>query len=154
MKTIVADKWRFSGYFLEPAHIGVASTVLLISQNYNFRKWYNLILLLTVIISFSLAAYVLFIFGLYVKLLLSSKHFVLYTFILLFISLIVVLIALNYEQGDNFFNKYIFERLSFEDGEMVGNNRVSHGFKQDFERFMDSNKIWFGTEYNPNRYEG
>lgn len=154
LKTIVADKWRFSGYFLEPAHIGVASTVLLISQNYNFRKWYNLILLLTVIISFSLAAYVLFIFGLYVKLLLSSKHFVLYTFILLFISLIVVLIALNYEQGDNFFNKYIFERLSFEDGEMVGNNRVSHGFKQDFERFMDSNKIWFGTEYNPNRYEG
>ena len=68
--------------------------------------------------------------------------------------MIVVLIALNYEQGDNFFNKYIFERLSFEDGEMVGNNRVSHGFKQDFERFMDSNKIWFGTEYNPNRYEG
>lgn len=52
LKTIVADKWRFSGYFLEPAHIGVASTVLLISQNYNFRKWYNLILLLTVIISF------------------------------------------------------------------------------------------------------
>ena len=154
LKTIVADKWRFSGYFLEPAHIGVASTVLLISQNYNFRKWYNLILLLTVIISFSLAAYVLFIFGLYVKLLLSSKHFVLYTFILLFISMIVVLIALNYEQGDNFFNKYIFERLSFEDGEMVGNYRVSHGFKQDFERFMDSNKIWFGTEYNPNRYEG
>lgn len=71
LKTIVADKWRFSGYFLEPAHIGVASTVLLISQNYNFRKWYNLILLLTVIISFSLAAYVLFIFGLYVKLLLQ-----------------------------------------------------------------------------------
>ena len=29
--------------------------------------------------------------------------------------MIVVLIALNYEQGDNFFNKYIFERLSFED---------------------------------------
>ena len=63
--------------------------------------------LLTVIISFSLAAYVLFIFGLYVKLLLSSKHFVLYTFILLFISMIVVLIALNYEHGDNFFNKYM-----------------------------------------------
>ena len=115
--------------------------MLLISQNYNFKKWYNLILLLTVIISFSLAAYVLLVFGLYVKFLLTSKHVVLYTFILLFISMIVVLIALNYEQGDNFFNKYIFERLSFEDGEMVGNNRVSHGFKQDFERFMDSNQI-------------
>lgn len=154
ISSVSLDKWRFSGCFLEPAHIGVASAVLLISQNYNLKKWYNVVLLLTIIISFSLAAYVLIVFGLYIKVMLTSKYIVVYTLILLFVSILLALIAFNYNQGDNFINKYIFERLVFEDGKMAGDNRVSHGFKKDYERFMDSNKVWFGTKYDQNRYEG
>lgn len=154
LRAISLDKWRFSGCFLEPAHIGVASAVLLISQNYNLKKWYNVVLLLTIIISFSLAAYVLIFWGLYIKILMTSKYIIVYTFILLFVSISLALIAFNYNQGDNFVNKYIFERLVFKDGEMAGDNRVSHGFKKDYERFMESNKVWLGTKYDQNRYEG
>ena len=49
---------RFNSYFIEPSHIGQACAFLLMAQSGQWKKWYNIILLTTVFLSFSLAAYV------------------------------------------------------------------------------------------------
>lgn len=48
----------------------------------------------------------------------------------LFIA-VVWIISINYNSGENYLNKRIFERLIFEDGEMMGANRTTDFFKLD-----------------------
>lgn len=48
---------RFAGLFLEPGHLGTICCFLLYVENFNFKKLGNIVLLLGVLFSFSLAAY-------------------------------------------------------------------------------------------------
>ena len=153
-KHLAVDIPRFNGIFLEPAHIGVASTMLLTALSFDFSKWYNKILLVIVFATFSLASYCLLVFGLFMKY--RARATKTFKYIFLFIGMLVIsyFVAVNYNDGDNMVNNLIVERLQFEDGEMAGNNRVSDSFKADYEKFLMTDKIWFGSKYEPDLYEG
>ena len=145
---------RFHGIFLEPAHIGVASTMLLTALSFDFSKWYTKILLLTVIITFSLASYVLLTVGLLFQYRVKLEGTLKSIFLLIGVVIICYLFAINYNNGDNMLNNLIVERLKFSDGNLAGDNRVGLVFKKDYEEFLLTDKIWFGSKYEPIRYYG
>lgn len=148
---------RFNGIFLEPAHIGVASTMLLYAQFFDFRnKWYNIVLFVTVLFTFSLASYVLLFVGiLLIRVVYERKNNVLFVFLFLFVCVLIYISALTYNDGNNMLNELIIRRLQFDEyGNLTGDNRVSAAFKIDYENFLETNDIWFGRDYDPNLYFG
>jgi len=152
-RSIMESIPRFHGIFLEPAHIGVASTMLLTALSFDFSKWYTKILLITVLATFSLASYGLLIFGLFAQYRTKVKMAFKYIFLLSGALVFSYFVAVNYNDGDNMVNNLIIDRLEFEDGEMVGDNRVGDDFKADYDSFLTTDKIWLGTEFDPNKYE-
>lgn len=138
---------RFHSVFLEPGHLGTATTFLLLTQIGQWKKWYNIILIVATLITFSLAAYVLFIMVLFASAWVQHKQ-VIVKILGLFIFLIVVGIsAFFYKQGDNVLFMRIVERLEMNDGKLSGDNRVTGEFEAVYEDFTKSNDIWTGREY-------
>ena len=137
---------RFQSVFLEPAHLGTAIAVLLQAQRGHWRKWYNIILLSGLLISFSLGAYVylvvIIILNLWTK---GRKIFINLLIAILVVSSIVVG-SFYYNDGENLIHNLIVLRLEIDEGEMAGNHRTSEGFDADFENFLKSSDILFGRE--------
>lgn len=135
---------RFAGFFMEPGHLGTTCCFILYINKFKFRDFGNIVLLLGVLFSLSLAAYGLLIGGYALYLFLYAKRGLRY--LLLFIIAVVVIwfISYNYRNGDNYLYMKIFSRLAFEDGEMVGNNRVTSYFEEIFANYMNSSDIWLG----------
>lgn len=136
---------RFAGMFLEPGHLGTTCCFLLHINHYNFKKKGNVILLFGVLFSLSLAAYGLLVNGYVLYLFFNSKKGFIY--ILLFSVLLLIAWggATKYNAGDNYLNVTIFSRLVFEDGEMSGGNRTTEFFDAQFERFVKTERVWFGV---------
>ena len=57
--------------------------------------------------------------------------------------------AFVYNDGDNLLHNLILLRLEVEDGDIVGNNRVTYGFEADFQKFLNSDQILLGTDFEP-----
>ena len=114
---------RFSGPFIEPGHIGSMAVYLLYANNFNFKgKKYLWALLLGVLFSLSLAAYVLLFLCILIKIRVSIK-----TILLMALTggLMYVWITEVWEDGNNPVNSMIFARLEYDDEKgIVGNNRT------------------------------
>ncbi len=139
---------RFSSVFLEPGHLGTATIMLLLSQMGQWKRWYNIVLWITTLITFSLAAYV---FALALLILNSwVQRRKIFAKILLAITVVVSIGAGSfiYNDGDNMVYNLIVMRLEIDEksGEMVGNNRVTESFKREYESFLTSSDIWLGRE--------
>ncbi|MGN0233263.1 MAG: hypothetical protein ACI4B5_02435 [Bacteroidaceae bacterium] len=136
---------RFHAFFLEPGHLGTACTFLLLTQIGRWKKWYNLILIFTSIITLSLAAYVLMamtcVFSLWIR-----KRKVLIKLLVtggLFAGFIIG--AKVYNDGVNVVNMLIVERLALdESGKMTGDNRTSDEFTKEFDRYISSGEVLTG----------
>ena len=137
---------RFQSVFLEPTYLGSACAVLLQFERGNWKKWYNLVLLFSIFISFSLAGYAYLIAIIFLNLWTNRKK--IFKKIALSILSIAMVIggAFVYNGGDNLLHDLILLRLEVEDGEMAGNNRTSEGFDVEFEKYLDSTDIVFGRD--------
>lgn len=137
---------RFQAVFPEPAYMGSAAALLLQTQRGNWRKWYCIILLIALLISFSLAGYIYLVAIIFTNLWIRGKR--LFLKLILSISFLVAFVvgAFFYNNGDNLVHDLILLRLEVEDGEMAGNNRVSTNFDADYENFWNSSDIFFGRE--------
>lgn len=135
---------RFCGMFLEPGHLGTTCCFLLYLNKFNLKKIQNIIFLIAILFSLSLAAYGLLFGGAALYLFLNSKKKLLY--ILLFIIVVAGTtgISLKYNQGDNILNNLIFSRLEIKDGDIVGNNRITSDFERQFNRYVKSNELVLG----------
>lgn len=138
---------RFSSVFLEPGHLGTATVMLLLTQMGKWKKWYNLVLWVTTLMTFSLAAYVYAV----VLLVLNSWVHRRKIFVKLIMVVVVVVSAgvgsFYYNNGDNMLHNLIVLRLEVDDaGKIAGDNRVTESFKREFDSFMTSSDIWFGRE--------
>lgn len=51
---------RFYGIFVEPSIIGMLSALMLFLDGFRLRRWYNIVYLISLILTFSLAGFVLF----------------------------------------------------------------------------------------------
>lgn len=137
---------RFQGVFLEPAYMGGAAALLLQTQRGNWRKWYCIILLIALLISFSLAGYIYLVAIIFTNLWILGKKIFTHLILSIFVLAAFVAGAFLYNKGDNLVHDLILLRLEMEDGEIVGNNRVTSNFDADYENFWNSSDIFFGRE--------
>lgn len=135
---------RFNACFLEPGHLGMICAFMLISNRFNFSKLGNIIYLISLIFSLSLAGYLLCIIGFILLYFNRLKYVIL--FVLL--SSITVIISITYNDGDNIFNNLIVERLQFDDDAIERNTRTSDEFNMYFSSYMDTKDYWFGISNN------
>ena len=73
--------------------------------------------------------------------------------IIKFLTIIVFISAIVggsfiYNDGDNMLHNLIILRLEIDDGEMVGNNRVTKDFDTEYESFLESPDIFLGRDYD------
>lgn len=135
---------RYAGPFLEPGHIGTMCVFLLYYQKFNLKNVGNIILLLGILFSLSLAAYGLMI-GAILLTLLNKRKWIYCISICLFFTLCGIG-AMVYNDGDNVINQAIVLRLEMdESGEIAGNNRTSSSFDRAYQLFLESDDIWFGV---------
>ena len=110
---------RFHSVFLEPGHLGTATAFLLLTQIGQWKKWYNIVMIVTTLITFSLAAYMLFIFVLFASAWIQHKRVFMKVFGIIVLIVGVGIGAFFYEQGDNMLFTLIIERLEItEDGDI------------------------------------
>lgn len=139
---------RFSSVFLEPGHLGSATTLLLMTQCGRWKKWWNITLLIATLISFSLAAYAILIALIFLNLWVQRKNIVGKVIGAVLLISSVAVGAVFYNGGDNMVNDLILARLEVDEktGDMVGNNRVSEDFEKEFDKFAKSSDVFFGRD--------
>lgn len=104
---------RFYAFYDEPGVLGNIVAGMLYIQKFNLKKWYNIILFVSGILSFSLAFYIAII--VYYVMFGSARQKLF--FIVLFI------ISTYYFYNNEYVFKYLFGRLEFVDGAISGYNR-------------------------------
>lgn len=135
---------RFNAFFLEPGHLALISTFLLIANQFKFKENpYCYVLLVSVIMSFSLAGYVLL-----------GVSYALYTIknirTLLMIATVGGIFFLGsqlWNNGNNVVNELIFSRLEYDENKGVsGNNRTTPETDALFDVMVSSGEIIRGIE--------
>ena len=144
---------RFNSVFLEPGHMGTTIIMLLATQIGKWKKWYNVVLFVALLMSFSLAAYCLGVMLLFLRLWMLRRKIVLKVLGLVSFLGVIVSGSFVYNDGDNMLNNLIVMRLEVSDtgDDFKGNNRVSEDFEKEFESFLGSSDVLFGREMD---YEG
>jgi hypothetical protein len=137
---------RFQSVFLEPTYLGSACALLLLTQRGHWRKWYNIVLLVSLLISFSLAGYAYLIAIIFLNLWVNRKKILSKVLVTCAVIGLVIGGAFFYNDGDNLLHDLILLRLEVEDGEMAGNNRTSEGFDVEYEKYLESADILFGRD--------
>ena len=139
---------RFSSIFLEPGHLGTATTLLLMTQFGHWRKWYNVVLIFVSLITFSLAAYAIMLALFFFSAWVQRRNIILKFVVVSALIAAGVATAINYNGGDNMVNELILSRLEVDDrtGEMAGNNRVTDDFEAEYDRFTRSSDLLLGRD--------
>lgn len=139
---------RFHSVFLEPGHLGSTCAFLLAIQMDKWKRWYNVLIIIALLISLSLAGYLLLFAVVLLHLWMKRRQFI--------VKLVAAVIAITgigtaaffYDQGDNPLFVMIVSRLEVDDGEMSGDNRVSTDFQNEYEAFLHSPYIFFGKDFD------
>lgn len=143
---------RFSSIFLEPGYLGCFLSTILFVEEFKIKKWYNLIFLIALILTFSLAGWLVFGVGIFLLQMMNSSNRV-FKLLLLFASLCLfdyVFSTLN--GGDNVVNEFILERMKYDSstGTIEGYNRTEEAFDEWFRGFLFTSDVLFG---NPTQYQ-
>lgn len=137
---------RFQSVFIEPAYLAVASVFLLMVQIGEWKRWYNIVLMVAIIVSFSLEGYVLLFMLFFFSKWIQRKNFIRNFLILSGFFSSIIVASFFYNDGDNLFNMLIMQRLEVDDGELSGNNRTTDTFDAEFDSFLHSGDILFGRQ--------
>lgn len=137
---------RFQSVFLEPSHMAIAAVFLLMTESGNWGKWYNIIIIISVVISFSLEAYVLFFCLVFLSKWIQRQYFMRNLIAITLFFMAIVVGSFFYNNGDNMLNSMIVMRLEISDGEVAGNNRTTTDFDVEYESFLGSSDIVFGRD--------
>lgn len=127
---------RFFAFYDEPGVLGNISMVMLYIQKFNLKKWYNVVLLISGILSFSLAFYIavaiyFILFGNF-----KSKLF----------FLIAAVVGVYYFYNNEMVYDLVFGRLEFIDGRLSGYNRDNSNFKVWIEKIPITSYLLWGYQ--------
>lgn len=138
---------RFSGPFMEPGHLGMIGVFFLYANRFDFKHKKHLwILLISVLLSLSLAGYVLLFFAILFDSKVSLKRLLSCSFIFLILYVFVTEIWNN---GDNPINSTIFERLEYDEEKGIsGNNRNFNYTEIYFSKMCDDMSIVWGIGFD------
>lgn len=135
---------RFAGPFLEPGHNATICVFLLFINGFRLKDPVNIVLLLSVLFSLSLAGYGLLI-GAVILYMLYKKR-ILSMLLMISVFLGVGIGSAYYLKGENPVYEIVFSRLEMNENgdDIVGNNRTSMVFDLNYAKFLKSDKIWTG----------
>ncbi len=136
---------RFAGPFLEPGHLGTMCVFLLYINGFRLKKIGNIVLLLGILFSLSLAAYGLLI-GAVIITLFNLRRYV----SILVMAVFFVLIGIGaqyFNNGENPVYQLVFSRLELNENgdDIVGNNRTTGFFDLTYDKYLKTNDIWMGV---------
>lgn len=139
-----ADGIRFQSIALESGYLGTFLAFWMYVLRFNLKKKANQIILVLLIFSLSLAGYVLAFIGyLFYVLSQGKKVKQILMFCILFIT--TYLGGIYYNNGHNYLNERIIERLQPDDEKIIaGNNRVGDATKDYFDYFTKTDKLMLG----------
>jgi hypothetical protein len=135
---------RFSAIFLEPGHLGMITSLLLYANRFEIRRKEVLVLLVSTIFTFSLAAYILLIISVTVFLLLRSKKPAFYMTLWIVLLITGYYFFANHNNGNNIVNNLIIERLQFDNRNLSGDNRFSESMDSYFVDFQKGGNLYTG----------
>ena len=136
---------RFCSIFLEPGYIGTLLSFLLYVGKFDFKKRYNLILLVALVLTLSLAGFVVSAMG-WVFIKLQEGKSIKRLFYILAVLGSIYWGGISYNGGRNVLNEKILSRLQYdEDKGISGNNRTSHLADAYFEQYTNNGQILFGV---------
>ena len=118
------------------------------TQRGKWRRWYNISLLVGIIVSFSLGGYAYFVAVIFLNMWIERKKMVRKFMSMIVVIGIVVGGSFVYNNGDNMLHNLILLRLEIDDGDIVGNNRVTEDFDTEYGAFLQSSDIVFGRDYD------
>lgn len=106
------------------------SSLLLYVNQYNLKRISVFILFISVLISFSLAAYVLLILGMILYYLLKSKHYLEeFSCVFFLCSAVVISVIFYVNNPDSVYSKLVVARLDYDEERGIsGNNRTNSQF--------------------------
>lgn len=136
---------RLCSIYDEPGVVGTFAALFLVGDYFNLKKIKNLILIIGGVLSSSIAfftillvAYVIFSYQN------GNKKFVYTVFCVFILSTIVFNI-----ETDNYIVLNLKNRLQFENGELVADNRTNESFEHEYKEYLASNvfELLFGNGY-------
>ena len=139
---------RFHSVFLEPGHMGTMTVMLLFTQIGKWKKWYNVSMIVATLISFSLAAYGLFVGVIFLGLWVRGKDVIKKAVYIGAVLAVISIGSFYYNNGNNMLHDLIMIRLEMNDGELAGDNRVTGNFEADYESLINSSDALWGRDRN------
>ena len=135
---------RFQSIFTEPGHLSMMAALLLYANEYKFNKIKNLIYLISLIFTLSLAGYILLPAGMFIYYFSKSRKKVLMFIILSFLGFLGITFGIIHysKHPDSIVSQLIISRLmpDKEKG-FTGNNRNSARFKIAYKEFIDKGDL-------------
>ena len=137
---------RFRSVFIEPGQLATPCVYLFFARGGQFKDWKNIVLLISILLSFSLAGYVVLFLGIILNLIFVRRNVGIIKLLVLFsvmgtISFSIIKAA----NEDNPLYSLIFERLEYdEETGISGNDRSDTVFDVNFNKFVNSGDILFG----------
>lgn len=143
-----ADFWRFSSVFTEPGHLVMICALYLYINNYEIKKWYNMIMLVSLLVSFSFAGYVLLVLGWLIFLWAAKGKLITTIPILVFVIVcsvcLEVFTSTKYSSG--IVSTFILDRAEYDKEKGVaGNNRNDQAFENYYNNFSNTEEYFFGA---------
>ncbi len=139
---------RFYSIFLEPGYLTLGVAPLLFIYKYNVKNRYVLILLLSQLLSFSLAGLILLLFGFVYCVICGGEKGKMKKILFGILVMSSVLIALYNLLGYDYFYNTIFSRLVIENGTLSGDDRSSLYLDQVYNNMMRTSSMWVGTDFD------
>lgn len=139
----ILEIFRFNSFYFEPGHCAVVGSMLLFANRYSLRTNYYLIpILVSILLSLSLAGYLLLLLGVVIQNLNKFKTiFVAFCIVLSFVFFVVFV----WNEGDNPVNELIVARLELDEkGGIKGNNRVYMDTNRSLDDAVSKRDIWTG----------
>ena len=130
---------RICGIFNEPGGLGTVTALVFAATYKRIKRFWSFVLLLSIAFSFSMAGYLLvFVF--------LAFHFGKrnrLNFIRIGLLIIAFLILPNINWGNEQIN-YFMQRFAFQDGHLVGDNRITTIFLEELNQMLKTNEAFFG----------
>lgn len=143
---IAPEYMRFSSVFLEPGYLAILMVFFLFVNRFNFREKRNIVYLVTIIASVSLAGFLMGGIAFIASNSQNSKHGLLGVAAMIILLLAGGVFFRNYRGGNNIINTGIIRRIEIDQstGNMAGYNRTSESFDERFKLFLKSKDVVFG----------
>jgi len=138
---------RFQSVFTEPGHLGMISAILLYINKYDLNKWQVWVLIVGLLWSFSLAAYLLLFLGIMIFFVLKSSRLLMPLLRMSFVlSALILLCFYIYEYYPNStVSTLVFSRMELDSEKgIVGNNRNDINFIRYYEDIQDKKEYLLG----------